>query len=108
MSCPPDATSPSDAPAGAAGISACEGDFVIEAELAARQLGLPVEVFWAEVKRGIVFSVVERGEGEDAGRVRLTLRYRSKSWSVVRERVADRGDGAGLTGDSGGTSHAAS
>ena len=72
---------------GALGISGCEGGFVIDAEVAARQLGLPVDVFWAELKRGIVFGVVERGEGEDAGRMRLTLRYRSKSWSLIWEDV---------------------
>ena len=58
---------------------------MVDAHAAAEGLGLPVDVFWAEIKRGLVYSVVERGEGEDAGRVRLTLRYRSKSWSVVRQ-----------------------
>jgi hypothetical protein len=60
-------------------------DLVVDAQAAADGLGLPVDVFWTEVKRGLVFSVVERGEGVDAGRVRLTLRYRSKSWSVIRQ-----------------------
>ena len=42
-------------------------------------------MFWREVKRGIVYGVVERGEGEDAGRVRLTFRYRARSWSITLE-----------------------
>lgn len=62
-----------------------EDDFVVDAETAADGLGLPVDVFWREVRRGLVFSVVERGQGEDAGRTRLTLRYRSRSWSVIRD-----------------------
>jgi hypothetical protein len=65
-----------------------EDEFVVDAQTAADGLGLPVDVFWEELKRGLVFSVVERGEGEDAGRTRLTLRYRSKSWSVIRHHDA--------------------
>lgn len=64
-------------------------DFVIDAQAAADGLGLPVDILWPEVRRGLVFSVVERGQGEDAGRMRLTLRYQSKCWSVVREEAAD-------------------
>jgi hypothetical protein len=60
-------------------------DFVIDAQAAAAGLGLPVDLLWREVRCGLVFSVVERGEGEDAGRMRLTLRYRSKSWSVTQQ-----------------------
>jgi len=68
---------------------ACGGDdLVVDARAAADGLGLPLDVFWREVRRGLVFSVVERGEGEDAGRMRLTLRYRSKSWSTIREHEA--------------------
>jgi hypothetical protein len=40
------------------------------------------------MKRGIVYSVVERGEGEDAGCVRLAFRYRSRSWSTTLEEMA--------------------
>lgn len=65
-----------------------EGDVLVDAEAAADGLGLPVDVFWKEVKRGLVYSVVERGEGADAGCMRLTLRYRSKSWSVIRRHDA--------------------
>jgi hypothetical protein len=39
----------------------------------------------AEMRRGIVYGVVERGVGEDAGRLRLTFRYRARSWTVVVE-----------------------
>jgi hypothetical protein len=30
--------------------------------------------------------VVERGMGEDAGRLRLTFRYRTRAWTVVVQR----------------------
>jgi hypothetical protein len=59
--------------------------FVVEAEVVAAELGLSPDAFWREIKRGIVYGVVERGEGEDAGRVRLTFRYRARSWSVTLE-----------------------
>jgi hypothetical protein len=66
-------------------ITRSEDGFVVEAELVAEKFGITPEVFWREMKRGIVYSVVERGEGEDAGRMRLTFRYRAKSWSVTVE-----------------------
>jgi Family of unknown function (DUF6522) len=37
------------------------------------------------MRRGIVYGVVERGEGDDAGRTRLIFRYRARSWSVTLE-----------------------
>ncbi len=59
--------------------------FTVDAEFIAGELGLSPEIFWREVKRGIVYGVVERGEGEDAGHVRLTFRYRARSCSVTLE-----------------------
>ncbi len=55
----------------------------IDARLAAEKLGLPPELFWENLRQGIVFGLVERGEGEDAGRVRITLRCRARSWSTI-------------------------
>ena len=66
-------------------ITRAEDGFVLEAELVAGKLGLSPDAFWREMKRGIVYGVVERGEGEDAGRTRLTFRYRARSWSVTME-----------------------
>jgi hypothetical protein len=40
-------------------------------------LGLEAEALRAELRAGRILSVVERGEGEDAGRLRATLRWRS-------------------------------
>jgi hypothetical protein len=59
--------------------------FIVGAEMAVEKLGLSPEAFWRELKRGIVYGVVERGEGDDAGRTRLTFRYRARSWSVTLE-----------------------
>ena len=61
-------------------------DVTVEASYLAARLGLPVERFRAEMRRGIIYSVVERGMGEDAGRLRLTFRYRARAWTVVVQR----------------------
>ena len=66
-------------------ITLSEDDFVVDAKLVAEKLGLSPEVFWQEMKRGIVYGVVERGEGDDAGRARLTFRYRARCWSMTLE-----------------------
>lgn len=61
-------------------------DIMIEASYLAAQLGLPVDRLRAEVRQGIIYSVVERGVGMDAGRLRLTVRYRARRWTVVVQR----------------------
>lgn len=55
------------------------------AELFAESFGRTADAFWREMKRGIVYGIVERGEGEDAGQIRLTFRYRAQSWSITLE-----------------------
>ena len=65
-----------------------EDGFVVDAKLVADKLGLSPDAFWREMKRGIVYGVVERGEGDDAGRMRLTFRYRARSWSMTLEDMA--------------------
>jgi Family of unknown function (DUF6522) len=63
-----------------------EGEEVtIQAVHLAAKLGLSVDRLRAEMRRGIVYGVVEQGVGEDAGRLRLTFRYRARSWTVVVE-----------------------
>jgi hypothetical protein len=57
----------------------------IAADHLAARLGLSVDRLRAEMRRGIVYGVVERGVGEDAGRLRLTVRYRARSWTAVVE-----------------------
>jgi hypothetical protein len=57
----------------------------IEADFLAAKLGLSLDRLRAEMRRGIVYGVVERGVGEDEGRLRLTFRHRARSWTVVVE-----------------------
>jgi hypothetical protein len=61
-------------------------DVTVEATYLAARLGLSVDRLQTEMRRGIVYSVVERGMGEDAGRLRLTFRYRTRAWTVVFQR----------------------
>ncbi len=56
-----------------------EDGFIVEAELVAGKLGLSPDAFWREMKRGIVYGVVERGKGDDAGRTRLIFRHCARS-----------------------------
>ena len=49
----------------------------IEAGFFAAKLGLSLDRLRAEMRRGIVYGVVERGVGEDEGRLRLTFRRRA-------------------------------
>jgi hypothetical protein len=58
-------------------------DVTVEATYLAARLGLPVDRLQTEMRRGIIYSAVERGVGEDAGRLRLTFRYRTRAWTVV-------------------------
>jgi uncharacterized protein DUF6522 len=58
-------------------------DVTVEATYLATRLGLSVDRLRTEMRRGIVYGVVERGIGEDAGRLRLTFRYRTRAWTAV-------------------------
>ena len=62
-----------------------DGEITIAADLLAPKMRLSVEALKAELRRGYVYSVAERGIDEDAGRTRLTFRYRNRSWTVVVE-----------------------
>src|SRR5215213_10089263 len=61
------------------------GEATVEAGHLAAKLGLSVDRLRAEMGRGVVYGVAERGIGEDAGRLRLTFRHRARSWTVVVE-----------------------
>jgi uncharacterized protein DUF6522 len=58
-------------------------DVMVEGSYVAARLGLPLDQLRTEMRRGIVYSVVERGMGGGAGRLRLTFRYRARAWTVV-------------------------
>jgi hypothetical protein len=67
-----------------------DGEITI-ADLLALKVGLSVKVLKSEMRHGCVYSVTEQGIDKDAGRTRLTFRYRTRSWTVVVEP-----DGAGI------------
>jgi hypothetical protein len=67
-----------------------KGDATLGAEVAAQMLGVPLDAFLADLRAGVVYSVVERGEGEDAGRLRLTLRRRATTRVLVVEAATGR------------------
>jgi hypothetical protein len=66
-------------------VSFSNGDITIDAEALAPKLGLTVRALKENMAKGLVLSVAETGEGEDAGRTRLTFRYRARVWRVVIE-----------------------
>ena len=61
------------------------GDAALSAPQAAALLGVTLEAFLADLRAGRVYSLVERGEGSDAGRLRLTLRHRAKERRLIIE-----------------------
>ena len=61
------------------------GDFTVAASVVAAALDLPEPQLRDEMAAGNVVSTVERGEGEDAGRYRLTFRYRTRYFCVLIE-----------------------
>lgn len=73
-----------DAPA-LDGIAIEEGRPVVPAALLAARFGLSEAGLRAEMRAGRITSLVERGEGEDAGRLRLTVRHGARRWAVVVE-----------------------
>jgi len=62
-----------------------DDQITIDAEALAPKLGLTVEARKGKMSNGIVMSVAETGMDEDAGRTRLTFRYRARVWRVVVE-----------------------
>ena len=70
-------------PVPASAITIADGEITVDAELLAPKLGLSAEALKAEMRKGIVSSVAETGINEDAGRTRVTFRYRTRAWTVV-------------------------
>ena len=70
------------------GIAIAPDGFTVDVELVARQFRVSPEAFWLDLKRGAVAAVVERGEGDDAGRTRLAFRYRDRRCSIVLDTAA--------------------
>ena len=62
-----------------------DGEIAIDAEVLAPRLGLTVDALKENMAKGRVVGVAEKGMDEDAGRTRLTFRYRARIWRVVVE-----------------------
>ncbi|MBU8543701.1 MULTISPECIES: DUF6522 family protein [Roseomonadaceae] len=71
------------------------GDVALTAEQAAALLGVALPDFLADLRAGHVYSVVERGEGADAGRLRLTLHRRATQRRLLVEAGTGRVLGPG-------------
>lgn len=71
------------------------GDVALTAEQAAALLGATLDDFLADLRAGHVYSVVERGEGADAGRLRLTLHRRATQRRLLVEAGTGRVIGPG-------------
>lgn len=61
------------------------GEFLLPAELLAERFGWPTQTLRDYMRRGLVASRVERGEGEDEGRWRLSVRCGNRRWRAVVE-----------------------
>ena len=64
-------------------VNLSSGDITINAEALAPKLGLTVGALRENMANGLVTSIAETGSNEDAGRTRLTFRYRARVWRVV-------------------------
>ncbi|MBP1884405.1 DUF6522 family protein [Sinorhizobium mexicanum] len=59
------------------------GDFILESNELAGRFGLSSEEFRQHMRRGSVMSIVERGEAEDAGTCRLSVRLGNRVWRAI-------------------------
>ena len=62
-----------------------DGEITVDAKALAPKLGLTIEALKENMANGLVTGVTETGMDEDAGRTRLTFRYRARVWRVVIE-----------------------
>jgi hypothetical protein len=59
------------------------GDYVLDATALAEKLSIPPEDLRRRMRLGLVTSLVEAGEGADAGLRRLTVRCGAEVWRAV-------------------------
>jgi hypothetical protein len=62
-----------------------DGEWVVDPEVIAPKLGLSTAEFRQAMRDGHVRGTVERGEGDDAGRTRLTFRYANNAYAIQIE-----------------------
>jgi hypothetical protein len=75
-------------------VTGAEPDLTIDAGLVAPLLGLSLDDFMEAIRRGRIGQLTERGEDDDAGRYRVTFRYRRRRCQVV----VDAQGGAAMPG----------
>lgn len=63
-----------------------DGAITVPMEIVALGLGVPVETVLANLRAGLVYQTTERGVGEDAGRFRITFRFRSRECRLIVEQ----------------------
>lgn len=68
-----------------ASVSLDSGDVVLDADTLAAWLGVDTATLSQAIANGTIRTLVERGEGEDEGRVRLTVRYSDQQFCMIRE-----------------------
>lgn len=61
------------------------GAFTIDADMLAERLGRSPRELRELMRRGLVASRVERGEGDDRGRWRLSVRCGNRRWRAIVE-----------------------
>lgn len=59
-----------------------EDGYTVNSDLLAAKLGLSEAELHEAMISGYVYSLAERGEGSDAGSVRLTFRYRNREFAI--------------------------
>ena len=64
------------------------GDILIDPDLLATRLSIPAAELRRRMRIGLVSSLVETGEGADAGRRRLTVRTGNRVWRAVVDAEA--------------------
>lgn len=59
------------------------GDFILESDEIADRFGLSSDDFRRRIRQGLVTSMVERGEAEDFGTCRLSVRLGNRLWRAI-------------------------
>ncbi|MBS3805327.1 MAG: hypothetical protein KGY54_12320 [Oleiphilaceae bacterium] len=62
-----------------------DNDVIVDAEVLAPCLALSVAWLREAMDAGEICTLVERGEGENLGQLRLTFRYAGRQVSIMRE-----------------------
>jgi hypothetical protein len=59
------------------------GDFTFDPAALADRFQLSTDDFRRNIRRGLVTSMVERGEGEDVGTCRLRVKIGNRVWTAI-------------------------